>query len=317
MPMPSLKEPPRFASRFWGLMKGVTTSVVLFGSLLVINVLQTSLLLIKPFSSIAFRKLNREIANFWWGWCDSWVVLFFGLKVTFSGDDPPARENALVLPNHQEMTDIVVMFNFAHKKSRLGDMKWFAKDIIKYVPGVGWGMLFLDCLFVRRDWTRDQAMIKRVFENISKYRIPLWLLTFVEGTRAKPEKIRQSRKYAEKAGMPPLEHLLTPRTKGFVATVENLSGHLDAVYDVTIGYIDGVPTLWQWIKGYVKEVNVHVRRYEMKDLPEGDEALSKWLHTRYEEKDAILSAYFETGVFPKSGALPENDDSRENRLIQA
>lgn len=56
---------------------------------------------------------------------------------------------------------------YAHKAAaecELGDMKWMVKDIIKYVPGVGWGMLFLDCIFVKRDWTTDKESIRKTFD---------------------------------------------------------------------------------------------------------------------------------------------------------
>ena len=56
--------------------------------------------------------------------------------------------------------------------------------------------------------------------------------------------------------------MLIPRTKGFVASVEGLGDHLNAVYDFTIGYVDGVPSLWQYITGRVKQIHIHVRRFE-------------------------------------------------------
>jgi len=190
------------------------------------------------------------------------------------------------------------MFTFARSKKSLGDLKWFVKDVLKYVPGVGWGMLFLDCLFIKRDWTEDRGYIHKVFEKILKYRVPLWLMLFSEGTRIRPAKVVKSQQFASERGFQPLNHVLFPRTKGFVATVQTLRGHLDAVYDVTIGYVDGVPTLWQWIKGYVKKVNVHVRRFSIKELPEEGEALASWLIDLYREKDARLDAYYKEGTFP-------------------
>ena len=62
------------------------------------------------------------------------------------------------------MADITFLMDFAYRKGRLGDMKWMVKDIIKYVPGVGWGMLFLDCIFVKRDWTTDKESIRKTFD---------------------------------------------------------------------------------------------------------------------------------------------------------
>ena len=304
MPLKPLPAPADRGDRVLGFVRAAILSTFYFSSLIGFNIIQTGSLLVKPFSRSAFRRVNRWCAGTWWGWCALGAEKLYEIDFVMTGDDVPVGENAILLLNHQEMTDIVVTFTLARAKKRVGDLKWFVKDILKYTPGVGWGMLFLDCLFIKRNWTNDRDKIHRVFEKILKYRVPLWVMLFAEGTRITPAKLERSRKYAvEKGHMKPLEHLLLPRTKGFVATTQALRGHLDAVYDVTIGYVDGVPTLWQWLAGQVKKVHVHVRRYGIEELPEQEEALTAWLVERYEEKDLILDTYYREGAFPtrKSG----------------
>ena len=304
MPLKPLPEPDSKLERSLGLVWGSIASSFLFSTLLACNVIQTASIVIKLFSQTAFRRVNRWIANLWWGWCALIAEKVYCTKFIMSGDDVPVRENAIVVLNHQAMADITVMLSFARSKKRLGDLKWFVKDVFKYVPGVGWGMLFLDCLFVKRNWMDDRDHIHRVFDKIIKYRIPFWLMVFGEGTRVSPSKIVLSQQYAGERGFTPLQHVLFPRTKGFVATVQALNGHVQAVYDVTIGYVGGVPTLWQWIKGYVRRVNVHVRRFLIDDLPEERDAISAWLVRLYEEKDALLDSFYRDGFFPTS--LPED-----------
>ena len=124
----------------------------------------------------------------------------------------------------------------------------------------------------------------------------MWTITFAEGTRLLPHKLERSRAFAVERGLPQLKHLLLPRTKGFVATVQGLREHLDAVYDATIAYENGVPSLWQWAKGYVQKAHLHVRRFPMDDLPQDDAALNEWLYARFQEKDARLEHYYEQGV---------------------
>ena len=257
---------------------------------------------IKPFSPKHFRTINRFIANLWWGWCVSSVKLMHDTQIVVSGDNVPQQENVIVILNHQEMADIVVMMFLAKEKGRLGDMKWFVKDVIKYVPGVGWGMLFLDCIFVRRDWTADKASIRNTFRRITQNQVPLWLLSFVEGTRLTPEKLKQSQDYARKKGLPQNRHVLVPRTKGFVSSVTGLRHHLDAVYDVTIGYPDGVPTLWQFAKGLVTQPHVHVRRFSMSELPESEADLATWLLERFKHKDDLLEQFYRFGSFGSASA---------------
>ncbi|NOZ85730.1 MAG: acyltransferase [Deltaproteobacteria bacterium] len=279
--------------------KVVPVVVFLFGTLLVFNMLQTLSLVLLPFSRKAFRAFNRWGANTWWGWCVSVAKILYDTRLELTGDNVPEREKVILVSNHQEMADIPVLMILARSKKRLGDMKWFVKDIVKWIPGVGWGMLFIDCLFVRRDWSRDQESIEKTFSTINKGHVPLWLILFPEGTRSTPAKIEKSRQYARDKNLTPLKHLLIPRTKGFVASVIGLRNHLHAVYDITIGYKNGIPTLWQYILGYSRISHMHVRRFAISELPESGEALTRWLHDRFVEKDRILDYFYKNGEFPK------------------
>ncbi|MBI5528465.1 MAG: acyltransferase [Deltaproteobacteria bacterium] len=299
MPLSPLSDPPGIWPRFLGNLRAAASLAFLFSTLLMFNAAQTLSLLLRPFSRRAFRAFNRWGANTWWGWCDILAEKAYGIRVELTGDELPEAENAVVIVNHQQMTDITVIFRVARRKRRLGDLKWFVKDIIKYFPGVGWGMLFLDCIFIKRDWLRDEGKIRRTFSRILDHKVPAWIMSFVEGTRLKPSKLAQSQKYAAGHGLPVLRHLMTPRTKGFAATVQALRGHATAVYDFTIGYVGGVPTLLQWAKGYARLVHVHARRFPIDDLPANGDELAAWLHARFEEKDHLLDGYYRDGAFPK------------------
>lgn len=305
MPLGPLSEPRSLIIRFAGTIKGVVTILFFMSTLLGFNLFQVGTCVIGLFSQKTFRALNRWSANTWWGWCVSWAQKLYGLNVITTGDDVPKGELAIVIANHQGFSDIPVIFTLARTKDRLGDLKWFVKDTIKYFPGIGWGMLFLDCLFIKRDWTTDSDYIHVVFKKILDNKIPLWLITFVEGTRTNPMKIEAAIKFALEKNLTPLNHVLIPRTKGFVATVEGLRGHVDAVYDLTIGYVDGLPTMWQWLKGYVSRVHLHVRRYDIKDLPHKPEKLAGWLYVKFEEKDALLEHFYCQGAFPLTGESPD------------
>lgn len=225
---------------------------------------------------------------------------FYGTHVKICGDEIPVKENAIVILNHQRMTDIPVLFSLGRAKQRLGDFKWYAKDSIKYFPGVGWGLLFIDCLFIKRNWVTDKNYIHRMFAKILKYKVPCWVINFVEGTRLTEKKLARSQKFAGENGLKPLHHCLIPRTKGFATTIQSLKGHVTAVYDITICYVNGVPTLWQWIAGYARRVTVHVKRFEIKNLPTDHQALSDWLIKRFEEKDMFLDYYYKNGKLPIS-----------------
>ncbi len=286
--------------RFKEWARGIPIMTFLMSSLLVAQILQISSVVILPFSKIQFRRFNRNVANGWWSLVVFCMEKVNRIKIVFSGDKIPSQENAIVVANHQEMTDICLLFTLAIRKKRLGDMKWFVKDIIKYMPGVGWGMLFLDCLFVKRDWARDAAGIKKVFAGFNRDKVPFWLMSFCEGTRITPKKLARAQEFAKGRGMYIPQHVLIPRTKGFTASVEGLRERLDAVYDVTIGYGGAPVTLWQLSKGCLKSAHLHVRRFETSVLPIAEADLAKWLLQRFEEKDRLMGYFYQKGCFPSA-----------------
>lgn len=303
MPLPPLSDPAGTGTRIVRLAKAVPVTVLGFASLLVFNAAQTASLALLPFSRRAFRRFNRWCANTWWGACVVASQRLNRTELVVTGEDVPEGENALVLSNHQDMPDIVALMTLARSKRRLGDLKFFVKQALKWVPGVGWGMQFISCPFVRRDWTTDRERIRRTFDTLVREGIPVWLVSFAEGTRSTPDKLRESAEWALANGIEATRHVLVPRSKGFAATIEGLGSHLHAVYDVTIGYVDGVPTLWQYITGSVKRIHVHVRRFPIESLPRLEHELRDWLLTRYREKDALLEHYYTHGAFPAELAI--------------
>lgn len=299
MPRPPLANPLRGLPRLRGTILGTGAAFYLFVSLIVLNVLQTLSLPLYLINRPKFRRFNRWCADSWWGWCVTLSRVLHGARVVTSGADVPAGENAILVVNHQQMADITTLMALARTKGRLGDLKWFVKDPMKYVPGVGWGMLFLGCVFVKRDWASDEAHVRRSFSRLLDERLPFWLIQFSEGTRITREKAARSRVYALRQGIAPTEHVLLPRTKGFVASVQGLRRTNASIYDLTIAYERGVPTLWQHICGQVPRVHLHVRRYEMSALPDSAEDLSDWLMARFHEKDHLLDHFYKQGAFPE------------------
>lgn len=296
MPLPTMTTRRSAPQAIAAWLRILPAAAVLVPALLLANVVQMASVVVWPFSRRLFRLINTSLAAWWWSGCVLAARHLHGVRVEVSGDVPPADENAVVLVNHQSMSDIPVLLDVAYGYGRLTDLKWYVKDILKYVPGIGWGMLFLDCLFIKRNWTRDRHLIERVFASIIRGKVPVWIVSFLEGTRSTPRKVEESRAYAQKAGLPPLDHVLIPRTKGFVATLAGLKGYIDAVYDVTIGYVDAIPNLGQWFLGCAPLVRVHLERFPLSDLPEDEAEQTAWAMARYEAKDRRLGRYYETGT---------------------
>ncbi|EDN92236.1 hypothetical protein SS1G_08099 [Sclerotinia sclerotiorum 1980 UF-70] len=139
------------------------------------------------------------------------------------------------------------------------------------------------------------------FYMIQALAIRAGLISFSEATRYTPKKYEEAKTWCKENNRPLPKHLLYPRTKGFVTTVQHLrkAKHVKAVYDMTIAYSHHnkwheAPTIWESLscddlsgkRGY--KFHVEVKRFLLEELPESDAGLAKWLETRWIEKGEYL-----------------------------
>ena len=282
----------------WRYIWGPTNLFMSFGPLLFLNFCQMFGLLIYPFSKNTYRKFQRGIAFAIWGWWGFAVQKICGLEVVISGDVITEKENAIVICNHQEMADIIVILCLAYKLGTVTRTTWMAKNAIRYGPGLGWGLAFLDTVFLKRNWARDEAGIKATFSKIIENKISIWMTSFPEGTRISPEKKAKSMDFARMHNQPVLNHVLNPRSLGFTSTLTGLSGHVTAVYSLTIGYKDNVPGLANIIRGDIKKVWLHVRRIPIGDIPKEKQLSAEWLQREFLVKDQLLDFFTKNAAFP-------------------
>ena len=168
------------------------------------------------------------------------------------------------------------------------------------MPFFGWGMYLAGFIFLKRNWAQDQRNINATFKNLIKNRLPIHLISYLEGTRVSKEKLADSHEYARKNNLPLLQYTLLPRSKGFAASVKGLRGsHINHVYDLTIAYyhykrgFGATPSLSDYLFGKLNEYQfrVHANRYSMSEVPETDVEISNWLMKLYEEKNVMLSEW--------------------------
>lgn len=295
------RAPRSIAAAAAGIVRGVLVTVFFAAVLAFANLLQLLTLPLLPFSRRSFLRANTAIARTLLTRLAGLAERLHRLRVVHSGETLPRAENALVLVNHQSSIDINCVFSFAWRHERLGELRWFAKAPLGRVPGIGWSLRFLDTIFVTRAWEQDQRTIAQVFQRMKQAGLPFWLLLFPEGARQTPSKLAESRAHEARLGLPPLSVLMLPRTRGFVATLSELSDRTQAVYDLTIAYPDGPPTLWDLLCGFVRSVHLHVRRFPIAELPRTEAELEAWLFQRWREKDELLVSFRAQGQFPGAG----------------
>ncbi|KAL5329756.1 hypothetical protein ACEPPN_003273 [Leptodophora sp. 'Broadleaf-Isolate-01'] len=236
-----------------------------------------------------------------WNWIQCIFEVFNGGVITMSGDQVPEGESAIVISNHVSWTDFYMIQALAIRAGMLSRCRWFAKIELRWVPLLGWGIWAMGMPMVSRQWTKDKKELDRVFAGITVRKWPTWLISFSEATRYTPKKAEAARVWCKANDRPIPKHLLYPRTKGFVTTVQHLrkAKHIKAVYDITIAYEHNhkfleAPTIWESLscgglsgtRGY--KFHVHLRRFPLEDLPESEAELSKWLETRWVEKGEWL-----------------------------
>ncbi|WWD21293.1 hypothetical protein CI109_105777 [Kwoniella shandongensis] len=222
--------------------------------------------------------------------------------IQVTGDEIPQDESALVICNHIGYSDYYLVQHLASRAKMLGKSRYFVKKEIVRIPLFGWAFWAMGMILVSRDWTSDERLIEKAFAQVKENKHDCWIVLYPEGTRRTPNKILRSKAYAKANGKQELDHVLFPRTKGFVRTVRALrDSHIRYLYDLTFLYTSPnpdpyqVPSLAEQLSceelaraGY--KFRIHVRRIPLADLPEGKEELQHWCEQAWAEKDKVLSS---------------------------
>lgn len=268
-------------------IRGYLCVALLVILLVPLNLAQMASIFVLPINKRWFMRYNMFLKQTYCGFVAR-VAKFCGNRLVQTGDKP-RPENTLVFANHQSMIDIVFIWIWCMEPKTIGWIKWFAKDALKYIPGMGWGMMFVNTLFVKRDWAKDADSVKATFSKIRKGNLPTWLVIFPEGTRLKPDKVASSKAYAARKGLPVFENVMLPRGKGIHASIQGLANYLVSVYDVTIQYDGPIPSLMDFfsVGGYT--ARLHAVRYEISAVPERERDLNTWLLGRFIEKDKLMA----------------------------
>ncbi|KAI9338641.1 acyltransferase-domain-containing protein [Pilaira anomala] len=281
-------------------VNAVFYSVTLFGMAGTLNMIQISSFVLRPFSERLMVRINSKLVGTVWRIMQYVFEKRKKAHITFSGDKIPYKENALVVCNHQSSIDIYLINALASRRGMLDNCKYFVKDSVKYLPFFGWGMWLAGFIYVKRNWTEDQKRIHATFSTMKRLETPAWIINYVEGSRVTLKKLYEAQNFSRARGYPIMDHVLLPRTKGFVSCVNEFRGsHVNYVYDFTIAYrhrdhkklFNQAPSM---VRIHVRSLwpeydfHVHCRRFAIKDLPKDEEELGNWLRDRWAEKDHIL-----------------------------
>ncbi|KAL1969048.1 hypothetical protein VTN77DRAFT_882 [Rasamsonia byssochlamydoides] len=228
-------------------------------------------------------------------------------------------DRLVFIANHQVYTDWLYLWWVSYTARMHGHIYIILKEALKYIPIIGQGMMFYGFIFMARKWQLDKPRLQHRLEKLktrhsgpmsgSQSLDPMWLLIFPEGTNLSTNTKKISDNYGEKTGIPPLRHMLLPRSTGLFFCLQQLKGTVDWVYDCTVAY-EGPPKGCYPDQYFTlrstygqgrppKSVNMYWRRFAVSDIPLDDQKdFEAWLLARWREKDELLEEFFENGRFP-------------------
>ncbi|XP_031960506.1 1-acyl-sn-glycerol-3-phosphate acyltransferase epsilon isoform X3 [Corvus hawaiiensis] len=241
-------------------------------------------------SAVLPARFYREVDDRLYTIYQSMVLFFFenytGVQVIIYGDLPKNKENVIYLSNHQCTVDWIIADMLAIRQNALGHVRYVLKDGLKWLPLYGW------------------------------YFSQMYLVIFPEGTRYNPEipkVIADSQSFAEKEGLAILKHVLTPRVKATHVAIDTMKDYLDAVYDVTVAYEGTVdhkgqrklaPSMTEFLCKECPRVHIFIDRIELKDIPEEQMYMRRWLHERFEIKDKLLIEFYDAKDSKRRNKFP-------------
>ncbi|KAL5222359.1 hypothetical protein ABZP36_027072 [Zizania latifolia] len=227
-------------------------------------------------------------------WLSLWPFLFEKINkinVVISGESVPPKKRVLLFANHRTEVDWMYLWDLALRKGHLGYIKYILKSSLMKLPIFSWAFHIFEFIPVERKWEIDEAIIQSKLSTFKDPRDPLC-----------EKKCIKSQEYASQHGLPILENVLLPKTKGFVCCLQELKSSLDAVYDVTIAYKHRLPDFLDNVYGTdPSEVHIHIRTVELCDIPTSEDELTDWMIERFRQKDQLLSDFFMQGHFPDEG----------------
>lgn len=297
----SAAKPQRtFLSRVFYFFTTIVTTFIVLLSGIIGNVFQILTLPLMLINRPLVIRWHSYLAGFIWSILQHLYEKQSGLTLTISGLDAiPMNENAFVISNHVCFADFAVIHSIAIRRRMLSFCKYFVKDSVKYLPIFGWGMKIMGMVMLRRNWAQDRAKFHELFSLFTNGQLPVYMVSFPEGSRVTPAKLQKSQEYAREHKLPTLDNILLPRSKGFVATMLGLrDSDVHMLYDVTCVYYHrrkGLNRPWTFSEMFTSRLDgyhlhIHVDRIPFDRMPKGEDELKAWIFTQFKLKDGLVSS---------------------------
>ncbi|XP_072037184.1 uncharacterized protein [Amphiura filiformis] len=295
---------PEFIKR--SLISQFIIMLIFVVSGLIVCSLQTLTIFLWPINKKWYRLLNCYLVYMHWGQvvflCDYWAEVELHIHATPELWPRVGKEHALMVCNHRNDLDWIVTWMIGDRAGFLQSCKSLVKNESRYIPFIGWSFLFLEFIFVKRDFTKDRESLIKGFQSYGEYPLKCVTLLFCEGTRFTQAKHEKSIEFARKQGIEPLKHHLLPRTKGFTMCIDGFKGNgVPAMYDCCVGYdtVRGAqPTLTNILQGRKQVFHLLGKRVLMEDIPNNtEEECAEYCYNLYKKKDEEYEYFLKHNTF--------------------
>lgn len=252
---------------------------------------------IRPFSLPLHRQICVNCTYAFFLISNFLLEVWSSIKIRTYGQPLPPDKTLLIVINH--VTDVDWLLGLAHL-SRMGypspgNAKCAVKAALGKVPLFGTILRLAEFSFLTREWSADRLTFLRRLHSLRQYpehAVPFFFVLYPEGTRISPDKLNRSKRFAESRGQPPLTHVLYPRFKAFTSISSTLRDRLHGIVDATYIFEGRRPSLIRTLAGTDDcTVHAHARFYPIADVPEGEEAMEKWLVDRWYEKNKLIADF--------------------------
>ncbi|KAI9917051.1 hypothetical protein PsorP6_017204 [Peronosclerospora sorghi] len=241
----------------------------------------------------------------------------FGIQTRLYGDASTkaserfmSQDRALWVSNHRTRIDWMLLWCVAWRTRTLHRLRIVLKAPLRNIPIFGWAMQHFHFIFLQRRWVDDQVNLRKVLPYLTSTEPEASYLFFPEGTDLSESNLEKSVSFAIKNGLPPRRYSLYPRTKGWTFMLPLLRSQLTAIYDITMFYVDYAanerPSEKSLITGRVPRcIHFYIERVDISAVPGNSETdLATWLDKRFEQKECMLQAFYESNGKLPDGAQP-------------
>lgn len=250
------------------------------------------------------------------GWISGNRVLASALGImqvdlSWQGAQPSREHWYLVVSNHQSWSDILILQNTL--RHRLPPLRFFTKSQLIWLPGIGIAMWLLGFPYVRRaspeQLARNPELKSLDRQNVEAAcvrfkELPTGVLNFIEGTRFTPAKHAAQ---AERGQAAKYDRLLNPKVGGLSFVLAGMPEHVQELLDVTIIYPGPAPSMWQFLCGKPKQVQMIAEVVEipsvLRQAHYGDaekQAMDAFISDRWRRKDKRLNVQAHAPLAPST-----------------